>query len=328
MAQKFSKAQQQTLYQIAQGAKTPDVPFEDKAGEFMEQALTPEERQQVPDFEGTPEGLVEKEGEYDPKLHERSLRKHRYINMANELAEKRMNIDKQAMELKDQTNLLSLRTIRMGAQLIQSGAISQGMAALNTVLPPEVAPVKIVPLKNNNVKVYSQMAPDGEVINIDNYIKGLVSDETQFKEQMALRRQREDNKGEYKLKANEYKRKDGSIVTTSELRAEYKMDYKLMDEFDLRMLQNQNPTRYAIEKAKYDNAPPFRQYAKLAHGIDVRGGQSDVPPGMTTEQIAAERALGIPAEVSRLKKGESMSKDGYEFRRNSKTGKIQKRRIR
>lgn len=73
------------------------------------------------------------------------------------------------------------------------------------------------------------------------------------------------------LKANEYVLPNGQIVTENAIRQAYKLEYDILDEMDLKILQATNPERYLIEKAKSEEAPTLSQYALDRYEVDLTG---------------------------------------------------------
>jgi len=184
----LSEGQQQTLRQIGQRSRTEDVSFEDEAGKFMQQSLSPEEQQQVPEFEGQPEGLVAEKGKFDKVAYEKGLEEHGFLNRANALAETRLDLDFKNTQNKEKESALKAETTLLGMQLIKAGDLKGGIDYLNTTLPEGMRVKDVKNLANNKSKVFTEDRPEGFVVDGDQMITAMTKAATQYQEKAAMDR--------------------------------------------------------------------------------------------------------------------------------------------
>ena len=84
---------------------------------------------------------------------------------------------------------------------------------------------------------------------------------------------------------------NGTKVSHADLIRQYKVEHNIMDEWQIQMLEGQNPARAQFERDKSRGVMPFGQWAKRKFGIDVYGGYQ--APGGTPDPAPQPGNAGV-----------------------------------
>jgi len=88
-----------------------------------------------------------------------------------------------------------------------------------------------------------------------------------------------------KLGANQHLLPNGSIITTSEIRAAMDEDFPKTSQQELILLQATNPAAYVKAKAANLDRPSIADYTQLNYGIDITGKAPTIKPGQGFETL-------------------------------------------
>ena len=238
------------LQEIGQEA-TVDVPFIDEQAEFMGTE--------------TPAGLKTGEKRYDPKKHVELLKSEGFVAEGMKLEADQLAIKDAQTTVEEKSQKLELDSIVRGLDIAKADPEASVEWAQKHGLD-------VVDIKNMGKGNFEVTTSKGETTtyNYDNTIQARTDANVIFQANQARRLARQKAAAPKELKANEYRLPDGNIINISGLKTAYKMEFDLMDEFDLKLLQRSDPDRYRMEKAKADAAPDFEKWSMEAFDIDLR----------------------------------------------------------
>lgn len=136
------------------------------------------------------------EKKYDPQKHAEILESKGYVKDAAALRQTYNAIRNQELDniMKEQSYRLD--SLRAGMQLVDSGAIDEGMEYMNSFLPEGEKVEEITPLGNGKFRVKEQDVKEPQTVNMKDMIRALTDSKTQFIYDQQLAQIRERSKSD------------------------------------------------------------------------------------------------------------------------------------